>query len=326
MEKIRKAISYLFLIIAFAALLLCSGEVLDSAKRGLSLCAKIIVPSLLPFFILSSLIGDVGLPTYLGNICAPLMSRLFGVSGAGAAAFILGVTGGYPLGASVVSGLVARKEICREEGARLLAFCNNSGPAFIIGAAGIGVFQSSGAGLMLYAAHVLAAATVGVLLSGEGRARKDSRAAARLPVHIKTVSLAEALPNAVRTSVASVLSICGFVVTFTVCVGVLDAAGIFPQITGELARFSGLGLRVSRALLTGLLEIGSGIGSLEGLSPTPVNLAAAAFILGWGGLSVHFQTIAVTAEAKINIARHTAGRFLSGLISAIYVLGLCLVF
>jgi len=325
MHRVRKAISALFLLFALIALLFCSGDVLENARRALFLCAQVIVPSLLPFFILSSLIADAGIPAYAGKVCAPLMSRLFGVSGAGAAAFILGLSGGYPLGAGIAARLVSDGEISKEEGSRLIAFCNNSSPAFIVGAAGVGVFGSAGAGLLLYGAHVLAAMTVGMLFSG-----KTPGAEPRSPPvkasRTETLGLAEALPKAVRTAVGSVLNICGFVVTFTVFVGVLDSAGIFPRFAGDLAVLSGLGLRSSRALLTGLLEIGSGIGSLAGLSPVPVNLAVCAFILGWGGVSVHFQTLAVIAGTGIKTARHTVGRLLCGLFSAIYILALTLLF
>jgi sporulation integral membrane protein YlbJ len=318
-------VSALFLLFALAALLFFSEDALESAKRGLSLCAHVIVPSLLPFFVLSALIGETGLAARFGDLCAPAMSRLFGVSGAGAAAFVLGVTGGYPLGAGIVAGLVTRGEIARDEGARLLAFCNNSGPAFILGAAGIGIFRSAGAGLLLYAAHVLAAATVGVLMAGVkgAEAPRPGIKTARAPV---AAGLAEALPAAVRTSVSAVLTISGFVVTFTVFVGLLDSAGIFPRLTGELAASTFLGLHTARALLCGLLEIGSGIGSMSGLPGTPVNLAVCAFILGWGGLSVHFQTAAVIAGTGIKTARHTVGRLLCGLLSALYVLGICRLF
>lgn len=326
MRKVKRILSALFLLLALAALLLFSGDALESAKRGLSLCAHVIVPALLPFFVLSALIGEMGFAARFGEICAPAMSALFGVSGPGAAAFVLGVTGGYPLGAVVAAGLVSRGEISKEEGSRLLAFCNNSGPAFIIGAAGIGIFGSSGAGLMLYAAHVLAAATVGILTAGT----KDAAAPCTKPKggsgHPAAVGFAQALPAAVRASVNAVLTVCGFVVTFTVCVGLLDSVGIFSRLAGELAASTPLGLRAARALLTGLLEIGSGIGSMAGLPRTPGNLALCAFILGWGGLSVHFQTAAVTAGTGIKTARHTAGRLLCGIISAVYISGMCLLF
>ena len=90
---------------ALGALLLCSQAALESARAGLALCAQMIVPSLLPFFILSSLLQQLGLPGILGRWLSPVTQKLFGIGGAGASALLLGVTGGYPLGADAVARL-----------------------------------------------------------------------------------------------------------------------------------------------------------------------------------------------------------------------------
>lgn len=314
MSKVRQVLSGAAAVLAMAALLLFSSEAVMSARRGLELCGRVIIPSLFPFFVVSSVMRLCGLTERLGHLLAPVMSKLFGVSGSGGAAFVLGVTGGYPLGASVVAELVRDGTVDTREGERLLAFCNNSGPAFILGAAGCGIFGSAGYGLLLYAAHVLAAATVGLLFSG------SCAPGARPPVRSRCVSFGEALPEAVKTSVPTILTVCGFVVVFTVCVGTLAAAGIFSSLAGEISVSTGVGLRFSRALLTGFLEIGSGIGAMEGLAPTPVNLALCSFIIGWGGVSVHLQTSAVVSGTGMKTARHTAGRFLCGIIAAVYSL------
>ena len=58
-------------------------------------------------------------------------------------------------------------------------------------------------------------------------------------------------------------------------------------------------------------------GALRGLSPTPLNMALAAGILGWGGISVHFQTLAVLAGSKIKGALHFAGRLISASIGMV---------
>ena len=71
------------------------------------------------------------------------------------------------------------------------------------------------------------------------------------------------------------------------------------------------------ALCTGVLELGTGIGAMQGLAPTPANLALAAFLTGWGGVSVHCQTAAVIAGTDIKSARHTVGRLLHGAVSAL---------
>lgn len=303
-------------LLALGALLLCSNQALESARGGLRLCAQMIVPSLLPFFILSSLLRQLGLPGYLGRLLSPVTARLFGVGGAGASAFLLGITGGYPLGAATVAQLYRDGSLTRNEAERALAFCNNSGPAFLVGAAGTGIFHSAGLGLLLYGAHVLAAVLVGMLFSPRG----NPRAVPAGRTQIAVVRFSEALPEAVRSSVSTVLTVCGFVVTFSVAAGILDASGVLPALAGALAHRLGLELHFTRALLTGLLELGTGIGAMQGLAPTPQNLALCAILIGWGGVSVHCQTAAVLADTTLKSARHTAGRFLHGVLSALLML------
>lgn len=314
-QKIQKYMPLGSTLLALAALVLCSAQAMESARYGLMLCAQMIVPSLLPFFILSSLLRQLGLPGVLGRLLAPVTERLFGIGGAGASAFLLGVTGGYPLGAATVAQLYRDGSLTRDEAERALAFCNNSGPAFLIGAAGTGIFHSAGIGLLLYGVHVLAAVLVGMLFAPRRRRKAPAER-----TQIAVVSFAVALPEAVRASVQTLLTVCGFVVTFSVVTGMLDAAGIFPALAGTLAGEFGLELHFTRALLTGLLEIGTGLGAMQGLAATPQNLALCAFLIGWGGVSVHCQTAAVLAGTTLKSARHTAGRFLHGVLSALLII------
>ena len=260
---------------ALGALLVCSQAALESARAGLSLCAQMIVPSLLPFFMLSSLLQQLGLPGILGRLLSPVTQRLFGIGGAGASALLLGVTGGYPLGADAVARLRRCGTLTREQAERALAFCNNSGPAFLVGAAGVGVFHSAGYGLLLYGAHVLSAVLVGMLFAPRsGGFEPEPRG------QIAAVSLAQALPEAVRSAVCAVLTVSGFVVTFSIVTGMLDASGLLPALVGTSAARLGLELHFARALCTGVLELGTGIGAMQGLAPTPANLALAAFLIG----------------------------------------------
>ena len=64
-------------------------------------------------------------------------------------------------------------------------------------------------------------------------------------------------------------------------------------------------------MLTGLFELGSGTAAMQGLRPCPESFALAAFLLGWGGLSVHFQTLGVLSESGVKGALHMAGRLMS---------------
>ena len=66
-QKVRDALAGLALLIATAGLVAAPGEAITGAKNGLTLCFNVIVPSLFPFFVLSSLVVDLGLAAYLGR-------------------------------------------------------------------------------------------------------------------------------------------------------------------------------------------------------------------------------------------------------------------
>lgn len=313
MKKGASALMTTAAVCAALGLIVCSAEAMEGARRSLALCYEVLVPSLFPFFVISALLQELGIPSRLGRLAAPAMSRLFGVSGSGCASLILGFMAGYPLGAASVAGLVQRGELSKADGERLLGFCNNSGPAFILGAAGAGVFGSAKLGFLLYFSHIAAALLSGLLLSHGRRSRK---CALPEPAPIGT----GALPAAVIGSVRNMLNVCGFVVAFGVVVAVLDTVGFLPSLALWLSELTGLEVSAARALMVGFFELGSGVGAMRGLAATPVNLAVCAAVIGWGGLSVHFQTSAVAGN--MNTARHFIGRCLSAVFSFILVLGL----
>ena len=144
----------------------------------------VLIPSLFPFFVLSSLLISTGLAGLCARPLESFMRPLFGVGGAGAAALSLGLIGGYPVGARTVAQLVQRRECSQTEARRLSLFCNNCGPAFFIGAAGVGVFGAKEAGFLLLGANLTAAVLLGILFHvfGKETAQEETRKRER-PAH-----------------------------------------------------------------------------------------------------------------------------------------------
>ena len=179
--KLRGAAARLFPVFFGAALLFFPDVSATAAREGVTLCLQTVLPSLFPFFVLSSLLVQSDVPRLLSRAMAGVMYPLFGVSGAGASALILGLLGGYPVGARTVAELYGRGEIAREAAEQLLAFCNNSGPGFFLGVCGTAVFGSARAGMYLYLIHVGAALVTGVLLRRDlGLPRRKPSRSARL--------------------------------------------------------------------------------------------------------------------------------------------------
>ena len=259
---------------ALGLLLARSAEAAQAVRDGLSLCAGSVIPALFPFLAVSGLLTalDAGASPALGPL-----ARLLGCSQAGARAFLLGLTGSYPVGARTVAQLYRRGGISRREAGRLLLFSNNCGPAFILGVAGLR------AGVLLWGVHILAALVIALALPR--RAAEPPERPVPVPVR---PALVPALITAVRDAAGTMVYICGFVVFFLVLLRVLG------RVTG-----------LSHPVLSGAVELTQGILALP---HTRRGFVWAAGLLGWGGLSVHGQSAAVLSGTDLPMGPYLAAK------------------
>lgn len=138
-RNIIPAIFCLFTI----CLVIFSKQNLVATKTGLALWFNSVVPSLLPFFIATELLGYTNIVSKIGKLLNKIMKPIFNVPGIGAYAFIMGIISGYPIGAKIVTNFREQGICTKAQCERLLAFTNNSGPLFIIGTVGISLFANT---------------------------------------------------------------------------------------------------------------------------------------------------------------------------------------
>ena len=105
---------------------------LEYASTGLMLWLKKMVPTLLPFMILSGIMIRMNLTEGFVRLLHPLLHGLFGTSRNGSYTIVMGFLCGFPMGARIVGELYGSGRLSREEGARLLYFCNNIGPVYFL--------------------------------------------------------------------------------------------------------------------------------------------------------------------------------------------------
>ena len=311
-KELRDLVLGCALLLAAAGLVAAPAEAAAGAGEGLELCFNVIIPSLFPFFVLSALVVELGFAVYVGRAMEGIMRPLFRVSGGCAAAVALGFIGGYPVGARTALHLYRQGQCTKTETERLLAFCNNSGPAFIFGVVGAGVFASGRVGVLLYLTHTLASLLVGLLFRFYGR-DTDSREPPSRRTTFETVHLSAAFPSAVGKALASTLSICAFVVFFSVLLRLLSAFGVLSGLARGLG-FLGVEEEWARRLVAGMLEVTSGVTSLSGAGSGGVSMAA--FMLGWAGLSVHCQVLSFLGESGLSPRTYLWGKLLHGLLAA----------
>ena len=299
----KKKLLYGFLLILTLLLVFSPETSIFYAKEALSLCENVIIPSLFPFFVCSGLLIYSGFSENLANFSKPVMRPLFNVNPAGASAFILGILSGYPLGALTACQLYEKSYISKTEAERLLSFCNNSGPLFIMGAVGVSLYHSPKAGLILYICHILSAFLTGMLFKYY---KKDDYMPPVLIPKTESATFPKIFKTVLTNSIESMLTVCGAVLFFATISGVL--INLFPISD------------ILRNILSGLAEFSSGISNISKSSLSIIEkLTISSFIVGFAGFSVHVQVASIVSSYGLSLFPYILGKTIQGFLSAILV-------
>ena len=253
--------------VAFLVLIIDSKTSLNAAKEGIALCLNTVIPSLFPFLVLSSLLnGSLQGKSY--KVLSDL-SRICKIPKGTESIFLIGLTGGYPVGALSIRQAYESKEIRKNEAERMLGFCNNPGPAFLFGITGA-IFHSAWIPLVLYVIVISSAIITGITLPG------GSNRICSIPKHSATSPL--------RQSIQAMAQVCAWVILFRVLLRFLDK-WIFWLFPHWLV-----------TILSGILELTNGCLAIQGLGNEALQFVIGAFLMTFGGLCVGMQTISVVGN------------------------------
>ncbi len=128
----KRIVSTLCIILLFILMLVFPQAAFQGASAGLILWFQTVLPTLLPFFILSNLLIQTGAIDWIAMAISPVLCRFFRVSPYGAFTVLTGFLCGCPMGSKVTADLLRNGCITRQEGCYLLSFCNNTSPMFMI--------------------------------------------------------------------------------------------------------------------------------------------------------------------------------------------------
>ncbi len=288
-------------------LIICSSDVaIEYMKKGLGLCAATVIPSLFPFMIISELIVSSGIGVRISRVLARPMRWIFGVSEAGAAAYLLGIVCGFPIGARTAVSMYDRGVISKRELERLLTFCNNPGSAFVISAVGVSLLGSERLGVLLYCCIILSSFIVGAI--GKLFFKQNGQEAESVMTVPMSSDAIKAVTDAIQASAISMLSVCAYVVFFSAAVGCIGSL---------ISRFSPPEELI--AAIFGFFELSSGVGAASGVTSRSGAVLLCALFLGWSGLSVHFQIMSVCSGRAISFKPYIIAKAAQGVICSALV-------
>lgn len=264
------------------AMIYFGADVASSAREGVSLCLQAVIPALFPFFVISVYLN--GQLSGLNFQALRPIERLCYMPQNSGPIFLLGLLGGYPVGAQSIAQWHENKSLDTPDAERLLGFCNNPGPAFIFGMLSA-FFPSQKYLWALWLVQIISALLTAMVLPGrhEGTCKPNT---------VVAVSLPHALERAVR----SVLIVCGWVIVFRILLSLFSA---FPNHI-EL-------------LLCGITELTNGCMRLNEISSVEIRFITASAFLSFGGLCVHMQTLSSAKGLKLNY--YFMGKLIQTLIS-----------
>lgn len=322
------ALIVLFLILG---IILFPNDSLNAAKEGLNIWTTVLIPSLLPFIIGANLVVDLKIVDIVGFIINPITKLIFNVSGKGALVFVISTVSGYPIGSKLASELRINNEITKNEAQRLVSFCSTSGPLFIIGSVGTGMFQNSYLGYLMILCHYLGSISVGLLFRNFGK-ENLLKSNVSLKNNIKNVITSRNSNNkgffvlfgdAVHNGVNTLLMVGGFVIVFSVIFKVLSLFNIVTFISDLLylpLSLLGVTKELCHALISGLFEMTIGCNNISSISNASevIKVSLCSFLIGFSGLSILAQCCNFLSKTDINTNIYIFSKFLHGVIASIF--------
>ena len=289
-----------------AALLLVvdSPLAMQGAREGLALSGQVIIPAMYPFFVIAGLFVQ-GLGAKAQGPRRRILWALLRQPPAAMGVILLGLLGGYPLGAKTATQLMERGQLTRAQAQRLQLFCVNAGPAYLIGAVGSGLLGSRRAGLILFVAMTAASLVVG--LCTRALAMQDEAVPVAAPLELPPcpIGFDQRLLSAVTQATKSILGVCAWVVLFATLCALLQRLPL--SMWGAIPA------------LNVLLEVSSGTAAMARAHVALPVLCAA---LGWGGLSVHCQILSDIKKSGLPLRLFWTSRLLHGGLAATFCLRL----
>jgi len=284
-----KLLKGIFASIGILVLILDAKTAMVGAAEGLQLCLTTVIPSLLPFFVLSIMLTSILSGADL-RILRPI-GRLCKMPSGSEHLLLLGLMGGYPAGAQAVSQAYQAGQLTRRDASRLLGFCNNAGPSFLFGIAAA-AFDNRWMPWALWLIHVISAVITGMLLPGSPE---------HAPFRQKNTPLS--FSQAAEQAVKVIAKVCAWIVLFRVLLAFCNRW------------FLWLFDKQWQVLLAGVLELANGCLQLKDISSPDLRFLFCSCILSLGGVCVAVQTASVTGD--LGFGQYFPGKLLQCGISAV---------
>lgn len=317
-SKIKVFASF-FIVFLIICMILRPNLCIKAIYDGLSIWAKCVVPSLLPFMFFTKILTNLNFISTLSKRTYKMNKFLFNAPKISSYIFLMSVISGYPVGAKLISEYHKMGVITTKQANKLCTFCSTSGPLFIIGSVGTAMMLDAKIGYIMFISHILGAILNGVIL----RKRFVDNTEIEMPATQETQHI---LQNAMQDSILSVLVVGGYIaISFLVIDVFFEFNLLFPfeYSFGKLLSIFGV-QGAEHALIAGILEVSKGALLMSKLSISKRIIATlTSFLIGFGGISVLLQATTFLKNANVSIKFYIFQKITHGILSAGFTFLIC---
>lgn len=297
-------------------LLLFPQSTFIGSKNGLLLWFNIILPTLLPFVIVSNLIIRLHITNYISFILYPFFHKLFLISKEGCYPIIIGMISGYPIGAKACADLVKSNCISLSEGQFILSFCNNASPMFITSFIAIQCLHAPGWKYILLGILMISPFISALLyrlyesffLTQHIRPVINTKNRdLRLLVETKNQSKFEILDDSIFNGFEVLTKIGGYIILLSLLAQIIYDISVLPN--------------TINSFIVGILEITTGCNALANTSLAFDKKAVLITVItAFGGLSSLAQTQSVISNSGLSIKKYFLCKILNAMIASVLII------
>ncbi len=250
---------------------------------GISAWAFNVLPSVLPFMFFTRILSSFNTLEKLSRPLSGITKKCFNTPPVSLYAFLMAVLSGYPVGSKLVADLYLQGKISRTDAIRMSSFCSTSGPMFIVGAVGVGMFASAKIGYILFASHFLGAIINGVMFR-KLKVKESDNVSPQISEQ-KQFDLSDVVLSCTQ----AILSVgCIIMIFFIVIECLSPILALLPQ---NACYF-----------FEGIIEITKGCLDLSTLQNGKLAVILTSFVISFGGISTLLQSLTMLHKVKMPVA------------------------
>lgn len=304
--KIFNVVTIIISLYVLVQLIVRKDIIYAAIGDGLNIWVNNLIPALFPFFIISDILINYNITSYIPVVFKKMGRKLFNITDNMLTILLLSMISGFPSNARNTRALYDKGKITLDEANHIMIFSHFSNPVFILTTVGLFFFHSNRMGIILLIGHYLSNFILGFIVRTGFRHDETTVCGDVIKPKFGNV-----MTGSIKRSVDTILLICGIVCVFLV----------LSMLVGDIFNFNSY----NSMLVKGMFEITIGIKALASLAiSNRYQAVIAAIFLAFGGASVHMQVMSQISDTDISYRYFFLGRIYQAIIAGFLTYLLCL--